>query len=62
MRKTRLITAQVPAWSAIAALVCTVMCVQPAQALDASLNEVTGSNQASGTNKGTLNFVDADIE
>ena len=44
-------------------LLCAVVAgMQPAQAQDAGINEATGANEAAGTNKGTLNFVDADIE
>ena len=67
MRKIELTAMQVPsAWrcrSAMVVLLCAVVAgMQPAQAQDAGINEATGANEAAGTNKGTLNFVDADIE
>lgn len=41
-------------------LLCAIAGMQPVQAVDTS--EASGANEAAGTNKGTLNFVDADIE
>ena len=43
-------------WSATILLLCGLSSIQPLYALDKDTNEVAGSN------KGTLNFVDADIE
>lgn len=59
-------------WSAMIVLLCAVTGVQPAHAQDADTNEIPGTHEATnktasanketGSNKGTLNFVDADIE
>jgi general secretion pathway protein D len=49
-------------------LLCAFTAMQPAQAQDADTNEIPGTHEAAntnkdmGSNKGTLNFVDADIE
>ena len=49
-------------------LLFATVAMQPAQAQDSDINGITGTNEATsankdmGSNKGTLNFVDADIE
>ncbi len=66
MKKIKLTAVQAPAawscWGVMIVMICSVACMQPAQAQDTGMNEVSGANEATGTNKGTLNFVDADIE
>lgn len=66
MKKIKLTAAQVPAaWScrgAMIILICAFACIPPAQAQDTGMNETSSANDAISTNKGTLNFVDADIE
>jgi len=47
-------------WGGACILLCAMAGVQPAQAQDS--NTIAGTNEATGATKGTLNFVDADIE
>ena len=47
-------------WGAACILLCAMAGVQPAQAQDS--NTIAAANEATGATKGTLNFVDADIE
>ena len=49
-------------WSAAIMLLCAVAGMSQAQAQDPEPNAAPGANQVTGTNKVTLNFVDADIE
>ena len=49
-------------WSAAFILLCAMAGMQPVQAQDSSANVNTGTNEATGATRGTLNFVDADIE
>ena len=49
--------------SAMILFLCATMSMQLAQAQDPNANNIPGTNEPAGTNnKGTLNFVDADIE
>jgi general secretion pathway protein D len=61
----KLTTVQTPAaWScriAMMALLCAVAGIQPVHAQETGFNEKSGANEAASA-RGTLNFVDADIE
>jgi len=49
-------------WSATLALLFAVTVMQPAQALEPGTKEIAGNTAPAGPDKGTLNFVDAEIE
>jgi len=66
MRKIELTAVNAPVvlscWIAMMALLYAVAGIQTVQAQETGLNEMIGAKEATSANKGTLNFVDADIE